>query len=165
MDALQKIFGGADPDDHQQRYQNYQAGYSRGSYDDLDDDDVHERYQRTAQYAPPQVFEEAHAEAFERLPMQQRQQVVDQFRQVSNDPRQPFSYDQFTGTEQDYDPRQMAQMMGRARQQQPDLISQVMGPGGMLSNPLAKMALAGVTAAAAQKLMGRPGSGRGGLIN
>ncbi len=52
----------------------------------------------------------------------------------------------------------MAQMFGQARQQQPDLISQVMGPGGMMSNPLAKMAMAGVTAYAAQRLMG---GGRG----
>lgn len=160
MDVMQKIFGGGDPDDHQQRYQQYQAGYGRGQYDDLDDNDVYDRYQRTAQHAPPEVVEQAHEEAFSRLPMDQRRAVVDQFRQVSNDPRQPFNYNGFQGGQQDYDPRQMAQMFGQARQQQPDLIGQIMGPGGVMSNPLAKMAMAGVTAYAAQKMMGGGPFGR-----
>lgn len=159
MDVMQRIFGGGDPDDHQQRYQRYQDGYSRGQYDDLDDDDVYDRYQRTAQHAPPEVVQQAHEEAFRRLPPEQRQALVEQFRQVSNDPRQPFTYNGFRGGQDDYDPRQMAQMFGQARQQQPDLTSQVMGPGGVMSNPLAKMAMAGVTAYAAQRLMG--GGGRG----
>lgn len=165
MDVLQKIFSGGNPDNHEQRYQNYQAGHSRGSFDDMDDDEVYDRYQRTMQHAPPEVVEDAHVEAFRRLPPEQRAQIVQQFQQASQDPRQPFNYG-FSGGDQDYDPRQMARMARQAQQQQPDLLQQVLGPGGALSNPLAKMALAGVTAMAAQKLMGGgPGSGgRGGRI-
>lgn len=159
MDVLQKIFSGGDPDDHQQRYQSYQTGHGQGRYDDLDERDVVDRYQRTTQYAPPQVVEEAHEEVFRRMPPEQRQQLLQQYQQVANDPRQPFNYG-FSGGEQDYDPRNMARMASQAQQQQPDILQQFLGPGGALSNPMAKAALAGVAAIAAQKLMGGNRGGR-----
>lgn len=121
MDVLKTVFGGGDPDDHERRAQRYQTGYEDNRYDDLDDRDVIDRYGRTVQHAPPEVVEQAHAEAFERLPLEQRRQVVDQYRQVSDDPRQPFSYDGFTGGDRDYDPRNMGRMMGQAQRQQPGL--------------------------------------------
>ena len=46
-------------------------------------------------------------------------------------------------------------MARQASQQQPDLLQSVMGPGGALSNPLAKAALAGVAAMAASRVLGR----------
>ena len=52
------------------------------------------------------------------------------------------------------DPGALAQAMTQAHQQQPDLLQQVLGPGGALSNPLAKAALAGVAAMAAKQIMG-----------
>ena len=147
MDVLKNIFGGGDPDDHEQRAQRYQQGYSSGQFDDLDEQDVQERYRRTVQHAPPEVVEEAHLEAFRRLPPQERQRILNQFQQVSRDPRQPFTWD---GPMQD-SPEVLARMAGRARQQQPDLLG---GLGGALSNPMAKMAMAGVAAYAAQRMMG-----------
>ena len=150
MDVLKNIFGGADPDDHEQRAQRYQQGYSSGQFDDLDEQDVQERYRRTVQHAPPEMVAQAHEEAFRRLPPEERQRVVGYFQQAADDPRQPYTH-QFSGGPQDYDPRQMAQMAGRAREQQPDLLQ---GLGGVLSNPMAKMALAGVAAVAAQRMMG-----------
>ena len=52
------------------------------------------------------------------------------------------------------DPGALAQAMTQAHQRQPDLLQQVLGPGGALSNPLAKAALAGVAAMAAKQIMG-----------
>ena len=112
-----------------------------------------DHYQGMAQYAPPEVFAQAHEQAFGQLPMQQRQQVVQQFQQAANDPQQPFSYG-FSGGPQDYDPQTMGRMMAQAQRQQPDLLQQVLGPGGALSNPMAKAALAGAVAPAAQRMMG-----------
>ncbi len=54
-------------------------------------------------------------------------------------------------------------MVRQAQQQQPDLLQQVLGQGGALSNPMAKMAMAGVAAIAAQRLMGNS-QGGGGLL-
>ena len=154
MDVLQKIFSGGNPDDYQQRSQNYQRGYSTNNFDDLDEQDVYDRYQRTVQHAPPEVVEEAHLEAFRRLPPQERQRILQQFQQVSNDPNAPFTWD---GPMED-SPEVLARMAGQARQQQPDLLG---GLGNVLGNPMAKMALAGVAAYAAQRMMGSPGSGGG----
>jgi len=69
-----------------------------------------------------------------------------------------------SGGPQDYDPRQMGGMMRQAQQQQPDLLQGMLGQGGALSNPPAKMAMAGVAAIAAQRLMGGQQGGGGGLL-
>ena len=146
MDVLQKIFAGGDP---QQQYQQAQSG----QYQDISHQDAVNAYQNAVQQAPPEVVEQAHEQAFSQLPMQQRQQVVQQFQQAANDPQQPFNYG-FSGGPQDYDPRNVGRMVTQAQQQQPDLLQQVLGPGGVLSNPMAKAALVGVAAIAAQRLMG-----------
>jgi len=146
MDVLRQVFGGGDP---QQQLQQYQGG----QFTDLDQQQVADHYQGMAQYAPPEVFAQAHEQAFGQLPMQQRQQVVQQFQQAANDPQQPFSYG-FSGGPQDYDPQTMGRMMAQAQRQQPDLLQQVLGPGGALSNPMARAALAGAVALAAQRMMG-----------
>ena len=155
MDVLQKIFSGGNPDNYEQRHQTYQRGYANNAWDDVDDQDVVDRYQRTVQHAPPEVVEEAHLEAFRRLPSQERQRILGQFQQVSSDPRAPFTWN----GPMDDSPEMLARMAGQARQQQPDMLQNL---GGMLSNPMAKMAMAGVAAYAAQRIMGGgPGSGGG----
>ncbi len=166
MDILQNIFGGGSPDNHQQRSQQYQQGYQSGGYDQLDDQDVFDRYQRTVQHAPPEIVAQAHEEAFNRLPPQQQEQIYDRFRQASNDPNQAFQYpgfDRQQGQGQ-FGPRDMGPMIQQAQRQQPDLLQQVLGgSGGALSSPMGKAAMAGVAAIVAGKLMGSPGSGGGPL--
>ncbi len=166
MDVLKNIFGGGTPDNYEQRAQQYQQGYQggQGQYADMDHQEVVDRYQRTMQHAPPEVVQQAHEEAFSRMPMDQRQQIVDQFRQAHNDPQPPFQFPGFTNSQRDYAPAQMGQMFGQAQRQQPDLLQSMLGQGGALSNPLAKMAMAGVAAIAAQRLMGGQQGGGGGLL-
>lgn len=68
------------------------------------------------------------------------------------------------------DPRGLARLTGRMHQQQPDMLSDMLGGmlggggkgrgndgamGGMLSNPIATAAMAGITAMDAKKMMGR----------
>lgn len=163
MDILQNIFGGGNPDNHQQRSQQYQQGYQRGNFDDMDDQEVFDRYQRTVQHAPPDVLAQAHEEAFNRLPPQEQQQIFDRFRQANNDPSQPFQYPQLNQQGGQFGPRDMGPMVQQAQRQQPDLLQQAFGQGGMLSSPMGKMAMAGVAAVVASKMMGAPGSGGGAL--
>ncbi len=164
MDILKNIFSGGTPDNYEQRHQQYQTGYQGGNFDNMDNNDVFERYQRTVQHAPPDVLEQAHQEAFNRLPPNERQQIVDRFRSANADPGQPFNYPGFTNGPQDYEPGRMGNMVRQAQQQQPDLLQQILGPGGALSNPMAKAALAGVAAIAAQRMMGGGGGLAGGLL-
>lgn len=165
MDVLKNIFGGGTPDNYEQRAQQYQQCYQggQGQYADMDPNEVADRYQRTVQYAPPEVVQQAHEEAFGRMPLDQRQQVVDQFRQAHNDPNQAFQYPQMSGGASDYNPAQMGGMVRQAQRQQPDLLQGMLGQGGALSNPLAKIAMAGVAAIAAQKMLGNS-QGGGGLL-
>jgi hypothetical protein len=53
----------------------------------------------------------------------------------------------------------MAQGFQQMGQQQPDTLHQVLGPGGMLGNPMAKMAVAGLAAVAAKNILGGGGFG------
>lgn len=163
MDILKNIFSGGTPDNYEQRYQQYQRGHEGNNFDDLDDNDVFDRYQRTVQHAPPDVVAQAHEEAFNRLPPQEQQRIVDQFRRANDDPNQQFRYPGFERGQGQLGSRDMGNMVQQAQRQQPDLLQQIMGPGGAMSNPMAKMAMAGVAAMVAGKLMGAPGSG-GGLL-
>jgi len=52
------------------------------------------------------------------------------------------------------DPTHLAQQMAQMQQQQPDMVHQILGPGGALGNPLAKAALAGIAAMAAKQFFG-----------
>ncbi len=164
MDVLKNIFGGGTPDNYEQRAQQYQQGYQSGQLGGLSDQDVAQRYQQTVQYAPPEVVQQAHEEAFSRLSPQDQQQIVNQFQQAHNDPNQAFQYPQFNnGGQQRYNPGQIGGMVRQAQRQQPDLLQSMLGQGGALSNPMAKMAMAGVAALAAQRIMGNS-QGGGGLL-
>lgn len=164
MDILKNIFGGGTPDNYEQRAQQYQQGYQSGQLGGLSDQDVAQRYQQTVQYAPPEVVQQAHEEAFSRLSPQEQQQIVNQFQQAHNDPNQAFQYPQFNnGGQQSYNPGQIGGMVRQAQRQQPDLLQSMLGQGGALSNPMAKMAMAGVAALAAQRIMGNS-QGGGGLL-
>ncbi len=161
VDILKNIFSDGTPDNHEQRYQQYQQGYQGGNYDHLDDNDAYDRYQRTMQHAPPDVVAQAHEEAFRRLPPQEQQQILDQFRRANDDPNQQFQYPGFNQGQSQFSPQDMGGMFQQAQRQQPDLLNQIMGPSGALSSPMAKMAMAGVAAMVAGKLMGSPSSGGG----
>lgn len=52
------------------------------------------------------------------------------------------------------EPSSLAAATAQVHQQQPGLLGQLFAPGGQLSSPIAKMALMGTTAMAAQRLMG-----------
>jgi hypothetical protein len=164
MDVLKNIFGGGTPDDYERRARQYHEGYQggQGQYADMDPQEVSDRYQRTVQHAPPEVVQQAHEEAFGRLPLDQRRQLAEQFRRAHDDPSQPFQYPQMSGGQGDYEPAQLGGMVRQAQRQQPDLLQGMLGQGGALGNPMAKMAMAGVAAIAAQKLLG--GQQGGGLL-
>ena len=54
-------------------------------------------------------------------------------------------------------PGEAARLTGYAAQQQPDLLHQVLGPGGPLGSTGAKLAVAGIAALAAKQILGGGG--------
>lgn len=132
-------------------YQQYQQG---GNFDNMNHDDVYNHYQQFAGQASPQDVYNAHHEYYQQMPQQQRQGLLgglmNAFQQHGVNPQQAGI--------QPNDPS--PQNLARANQyaaQNPDVLQNVFGPGGALSSPLAKTALAGALAFGASKFFGNGG--------
>jgi len=112
------------------------------------------RYQQVAPQLSPEQYQQAAMASLNRLSPQERMQLGQYLTQQAQQqgmsvPRVPH------GGMGDYEnPTHLAQQMAQMHQQQPDMLHQILGPGGALGNPLAKAALAGVAAMAAKKFFG-----------
>jgi len=179
MDLLQNILGGGQ---ERQRFQDFAKRYDQGSpYDGIDDREALEHYQRVAPHLSQQQFQDAAQESFSRMSPQERLQYGQYMRQQL--PQQGMNFPDMNGDGIDdrlQDPNFLAQMTGRVHQQQPNLLGQMLGgalgggmmggagnmlggmmgggggmggAGGMLANPIAKAALAGIAATAVQRMM------------
>ena len=147
---------------NQQMYQRYANAWDQGNYSQLPEHEVRQNYGQFVQNAPQQMVEQAHQQYYEQMPPQQRgglfQQLLSALIQQGINPQQigiqntdPYSMS----------PSEGARLTGYVQQQNPDLLHQIMGPGGPLSSPIAKMAVAGIAAYAAKQLLGGGGFGGG----
>jgi hypothetical protein len=172
VNILQNLMGGGQ---QQQDYQQFVNRYEQGQPSEgYSDQEVVNRYNQVATQLPPQQYMQAAEAAFARMTPEQRQefgQYMQQQAQANNLPiGQGGNYE---------DPRQLAQITTQMHQQQPGMLSQLLGGalgggsqggmggmlggmlggsggqqggvGGMLSNPVAKAALAGIAAMAAKQ--------------
>lgn len=141
----------------QQMYQNYANAWDQGNYHQLPEQEVQQNYQQFVQNAPPGMVQQAHEQYYQQMPPQQRgnlmQGLLSGLMQRGFNPQQagiqntnPYSMS----------PQDAARLTSYAQQQQPGMLQQLM------SNPMAKMAVAGVVAYAAKQMLGnRSGSGSG----
>jgi len=173
MDLLQNLLGGGQ---QRQQFQDFVGRYDHGApWDGISDQEALENYRRVAPQLPPQMYQESAQEAFSRLTPQQRVQLGQFLAQQSR--QQGHNFPDFNGDGIDdryQDPRYLAQAAGQMQQQQPGLMEQLLGgalgggmAGGMgmsggrqtgglgnvLSNPIAKAALAGIAATAAKRML------------
>jgi hypothetical protein len=121
-----------------------------------------DRYQQVAPNLPPDMYQQSAQESVERLTPQQRMQLGQHLQQQARQQNvnvPDFNQDGIDDRFQDSN--YLAQVTGRMNQQQPGLLGQLLGGGGgggggqgMLANPIAKAALAGIAAAAVKKAMG-----------
>ncbi len=146
----------------QPMYQQYANHWDQGSYAQIPEQEAQQNYQLFTQNAPPQMVEQAHTQYYQQMPPEQHaglmQGLVGGLMQRGIDPRQagiqntdPYSMS----------PQEGARLTGYVQQQQPDLLHQVMGPGGPAGRPGAKLAVAGIAAFAAKQMLG--GGGFGGI--
>jgi len=144
---------------NQQMYQQYSNAWDQGSYGQLPEQEVRQNYQQFVQNAPSQMVE-AHQQYYEQMPPQQRgslmQGLIGGLMQQGFNPQQagiqntdPYSMS----------PRDAARVTSFAQQQSPDLLQQIMGPGGPLGSTGAKVAVAGIAALAAKQILGGGGGG------
>jgi len=174
MALLEQLLGDQQRDHDD--YRDFTQRYERGApWDDVRDDEVLERYQRVGRQLPPDVYEESAEEAFRRMSPDQRREYGQYLQRQSRD-RNLDIFDRDGDGRDDRldDPRVLGRATSRMHQQQPDLLGGMLGGmlggggggnsrgrrdddgggmGDMLSNPIAKAALAGITAIAAKKMM------------
>ena len=166
------LFGGQDDDDddrRRSRARDFVSRYEQGPpYAGIDPDEAYHNYRQVAGRLSPQEYEESAAEAFSRLSPQERREFAQMMQQRAGG--------RFGGGQAD-DPRELARMTSRYRQQGSegfdlgdlfgfggggggggDLLSARRGGGGgmgdLMGNPLAKAALGGIAAVAMKRMMG-----------
>jgi hypothetical protein len=115
-----------------------------------------QRYQQVAANCSPQQYQESAEQAFARLSPQERTEFGQYLQQRAQ--QQGVNFSDFSRGGFQQDPRAMAQMTSRM-QQQPGLLGQLLGGGGggagsVLESPIAKAALAGITAMAVKQVLG-----------
>jgi hypothetical protein len=148
---------------NQQMYQQYANSWDQGTYSQLPEQEARQNYQQFVQNAPPQMVEQVHQQYYEQMPPQQRgglmQGLMNGLTQRGINPQQagiqntdPYSMS----------PQDSARLTGYAQQQSPDILHQIMGPGGPLGSTGAKLAVAGIAALAARQLFNNNGGGGGG---
>ena len=146
-----------------QMYQQYANAWDQGNYQQIPEQEARQNYQQFVQNAPPQLMQNVHEQYYQQMPPQQRggllQGMMNMMSQRGVDPRQAGiqNTDPYAMS-----PQEAARLTSYAGQQQPDILHQVLGPGGPLGSTGAKLAVAGLAALAAKNILG--GGGRGGNI-
>jgi hypothetical protein len=126
---------------NQPMYQQYAQAYDSGQQGGLDHGQMLGHVTQFMQNAPPSMQQGIFQQVFSQMAPQQRQSFAGQVpNQFQMDPRNP---------------NQMAQSFQQMGQQRPDLLGQLLGPGGMINSPLAQMALSMIAGLAAKQMMGQ----------
>ncbi len=155
------LFGAQDDDDDDKRRgraRDFADRYERGAYDQMGDDEVIHNYRAASSRLSPEEYQAAAADALRKMDPEQRRELRREMRRRSRD-----RYDAA-----DDSPEELARAMQRADQEEQgggglaglfglggngrDSGSPGGGLQGVLDNPLAKVAMAGVAAFAAKKL-------------
>ncbi len=157
MNEISQTLGGSQ---QQSELQDFVNRYQQGSpTDGYSDQEAVQRFQQVATQLPPQQFQSSAQQAFDQLSPQQRMQLGQELMQSAQQqgvqvPQQNVNL---------ADSGSLAQMVTGLHQQSPGLLTQLLGggqgaqagQGGMLSSPIAKAALAGIAAMAAQRMLSR----------
>ncbi len=155
LDLLQSLLGGGQ---QQQAYQDFVNRYQQGPPEQgYSNQEVGQRYQQVATQLPSNVYQQSAEQAFAQMTPDQRQQFAQWLQMQSQQQGMSLPGFQQGGIGSIQDPGMLAQMMTHMHQQQPDLLSQLLGgqSGTALDNPFVKAAAAGIVAMAAQRIMGR----------
>lgn len=140
---------------NQQMYQQYANAWEQGSYGQLPEQEVRQNYHQFVNNAPPQMVEQVHQQVYEQMPQQQRgglmQSLLGALTQQGFNPQQAgiSTTDPFNMS-----PSDAARLTSFAQQNSPNILHQLMGPGGLLASPEAKMAAAGIVSLAAKQILG-----------
>ncbi len=130
---------------NQQTYQQYSQAYQSGDYNGIDQNQAMGHMQQFMQNAPADTQQQVYQQHFEQMPYDQRQQFAQQM-------PQGYGFDPSN-------PQGMAQSFHQVGQEQPGMLSQMLGQGGMGGNSMGQGMLGGLVGAVAQHMMNNRGGG------
>jgi hypothetical protein len=165
MEFVEKLMGGG-----QQQYQGFVDRYDSGHPSEgYDEEEVMQRHAEVTAQLSPEEYREAAQQSFERLSPDERKQFGQHLQEEAQ--QQGYNDQELAnaGHEQFADSGFLAQAAAKMHQQQPGMLGQLLGGGGggmggmlgsssgsgMMGNPMAKAALAGIAAFAVKKMMNR----------
>jgi hypothetical protein len=153
MDMLQNVLGGGSRQDTSDFINRYQTGKP---WEGISDQETLDRYSQIATQLPPDQFRQAAEQAFAKLTPEQRAELVRilQSKAQQQSVSTPALEQGNLPAAAQQDPGVLAGAATQLHEQQPNLLQQLLGEGGALSNPIAKAALAGIAAMAAQRILG-----------
>jgi hypothetical protein len=127
--------------------------FQQGQHQAVPDQQVTRAYGQVAAGLPQDQYEQAARDAFDRLSPEQRQQFL-QSLQTQTQQSGAAGAASTAVQSATADPGSLAQATAQIHAQQPNLLQQMFAPGGTFSSPIAKAALLGISAMAAQRMMG-----------
>jgi hypothetical protein len=159
MDLLERVLGGQQ---QQTEYRDFIDRFDRGSpYDSIGDREAVERYEQVAPQLSRSQYRDSAEDAFSKLSPAERAEFSRWLRHRATQrgvsiPDYDLNDDGIDDRMQG-DPGELAEMTTRLREREPSVFEQLLGKGGTggpLDNPIAKIAMAGIAAMAAQRLLG-----------
>jgi hypothetical protein len=128
--------------------------FEGGGADAFSDQEAAKHYGAVAQHLPAEHYQQAAQEALSQLSPDQRSQLVEHLREQAR--QQDVNFPGLHEEQRLHEPGLLSSLFGQMQQQQPGLLQQLLGGGGggTFSNPVAKMALAGIAAMGLKRLMG-----------
>ena len=155
FDKLNEFFG--QDSSKQDDYRDFEKRY-RENPDSISDEEAARRYREMAQHQDDQddpEMESEYEKAFSKLSPQERRALAEHYQQANNDNSRSFQgYPEGQDLEQASSPRQLGKMTRKASQQDPDLLTSLLGGNSPLNSTGGKMAMAGLAAFAAKKFLG-----------
>lgn len=159
MDLIERALGGQQG---QQGFRDFIDRFQKGSpYDSIDDTEATDRYRQVAPALDRTQYRQSAEEAFSQLTPEERAEFSRWLRtrasqQGASVPDYDLNDDGIDDRAQQ-NPGDLAEMTTRLRDENPNILEQLLGKGGTggrFDNPIAKIAVAGIAAMAAQRLMG-----------
>jgi len=160
LDLLQQFLGG-NPQ-KQQEYADFLQRYQQDPTS-ISDAEAARRYRELVGKAHPDLAADAHGQVLAQLSPDQRGQLAQQYQNAHNDPNSPFDGYNYSDPNQAADPSSLGRMAQQAEQQDPDLFDKIFGSGSPLGSTAGKVALAGIAAYLASRVLGGQQGNSGGL--
>jgi hypothetical protein len=160
---LGELFGSQDDDDEPTRWgraRDFVDRYEqRGAYDQIGDDEVFHNYRAATSRLSPDEYHQAAADAMRQMSPEQRRELRRELKRrsrdrfdASDDSPEELACAMRRADEEEQGSGGLAGLFGLGGSNASSGQSQSGGIGGMLDNPVAKVAMAGVAAMVAKKL-------------